>query len=285
MLYTEKTISSFPVAIGTSLSLESVFEGRLSPYDASREIPNKVNIAHYSESWFNLTTLFRNLIGALPNDAIFNTTPDGLARDLYEEIEVIESLHLNEGNNVCKPFFYVGTYNRVVSKYSNKKVIFRQSNTDKQKLYESKLKETIKLFSKYYPEKLVTIDSSIKPKTPAANAIIMSHIPYDLVSHSNFKRFDLLESHTGKLKTKYEFSGKYQPLGSETMDQLPFLEKLLMVFGDKIMIVPADIRIRRLLLEIAKNREWTPYTTEAKVNYFIDADIKEPYLKQWLLSL
>ena len=113
----------------------------------------------------------------------------------------------------------------------------------------------------------------------------MSHIPYDLVSHSNFKRFDLLESHTGKLKTKYEFSGKYQPLGSESMDQLPFLEKLLMVFGDKIMVVPADIRIRRLLLEIAKNREWTPYTTEAKVNYFIDADIKEPYLKQWLLSL
>ncbi len=58
-----------------------------------------------------------------------------------------------------------------------------------------------------------------------------------------------------------------------------------MVFGDKIMIAPADIRIRRLLVEIAKNREWTPYTTEAKVNYFIDADIKEPYVKEWLLGL
>ena len=40
-----------------------------------------------------------------------------------------------------------------------------------------------------------------------------------------------------------------------------------------------------MVLDIAKNRDWTPYTTEAKVNYFIEADVAEPYLKEWLLSL
>ena len=285
MFYTDKTISSFPVAIGTSLSLESVFEGRLAPYDAAREIPNKVNISHYSEAWFNINTLFRNLIGALPNDGIFNSTPEGLAHDLYEEIEVITSLFKNEGNGICAPYYYLCSYNKVMTKYTAKKITFRHASTDKQKLFESKYKETVKYLNKLHPELLANLDSSLKPKTNVGNALVLTHIPYDLVSHNNFKRFDLLESHTGKLKTKYEFSGKYQPLGSEIMDQLPFLEKLLMVFGDKIMIVPADIRIRRLLLEIAKNREWTPYTTEAKVNYFIDADIKELYLKEWLMSL
>ena len=285
MFYTDKTISSFPIAIGTSLSLESVFEGRLAPYDAAREIPNKVDLNHYTEAWFNISTLFRNLIGALPGDAIFNVTPEGLAHDLYEELEIITSLFQIEGNNTCIPYFYTGSYNKVLNRYSSKKIVFRQSNTDKQKLFESKFKETIKHFIKLFPDLLVSIDSSLKPKTSTSSALVLTHIPYDLVSHSNFHRFDLLESHTGKLKTKYEFSSKYYPLGDEKLDQLPFLEKLLMVFGDKIMIAPADIRIRRLLVEIAKNREWTPYTTEAKVNYFIDADIKEPYVKEWLLGL
>ena len=40
-----------------------------------------------------------------------------------------------------------------------------------------------------------------------------------------------------------------------------------------------------MILDIAKNRDWTPYTSETKVNYFIENDITEPYLRNWLLSL
>lgn len=284
MYLTERTISSFPISIGTSLSLESVFTGRLAPYDPSRQIPQHINITHYQEAWFNISTLYRNLIGALPNDSKITATPMALGSDLLEELEVILSLFKNEGTDICKPYFYFCTYDRVINKYSNKKIQFRQNKTDKQKEYEHKYSETVKYIIKN-SDIIKKLDSNIKPVISGAKSIIMTHNPYDLISHSNFGHLDLLESHTGKLKSKYEFSSKYHPLGDEKLDFMPFMEKLLFVFGDKIFIEPSDIKLRRLIVEIAKNREWTPYTTEAKVNYFIENDIQEPYLKNWLLSL
>lgn len=280
-----KTISSFPVAIGTSLSLESIFEGRLEPYDATRKIPNKINISKYKEIWFNIATIFRNLIGAMPNDTIFSLTPEALYIELEQELEVLDSIFLNEGLGTCKPYYYYSTYEHLYKKYAHKKIQFRSSNTDKQKLYDSKYTDTIKLMLKHNPDRLIEVKNYIKPNIRGATALILTHIPYDLLSYTNFKQLDLLESHTGKLKTRYEFSTKYHPLGDEDLTILPFTEKLLMIFGDKVLITPFDIRVRRILLSIAKEREWTPYTTETKMNYFIDLDIKETYLKEWILSL
>lgn len=284
MLLSERTISSFPISIGTSLSLESLFDARLDPYDPERQIPQRINIAHYQETWFNISTMFRNLIGALPNDAILTVTPEALAIDILEEIEVIQSLFKNEGNNLCVPYFYFCTYDKLIQKYSTKKISFRESKTDKQYIYDAKYKETIRFILKQ-TDIVQQLNSVIRPKQSINKALILTHMPYDLISYTNFKQLDLLESHTGKLKSHFEFSSKYYPIGNEKLDFMPFLEKLLLIFGDKVLIQPFDIRVRRLLVEIAKNREWTPYTTESKVNYCIDLDIKEPYLKQWLLSL
>jgi|JFJP01.1.fsa_nt_gi hypothetical protein len=283
MYLTERTISAFPISIGTSLSLESVFTGRLPPYDPIRQIPQHININHYQESWFNIATLYRNLIGALPNEAKITVKPEALAADILEEIDVITSLYKNEGNDICKPYFYHCTYEKVVSKYSAKKIQFRQIKTEKQKEYERKYAETIKFILKDN-EFIKKFNSDIKPIVNC-KALIMTHVPYDLISYKKFSQLDLLESHTGKLKSRYEFSTKYHPLGDEKLDFMPFLEKLLFIFGDKVFIEPTDIKLRRLIVDIAKNREWTPYTSEEKVNYFIESDIQETYLKNWILSL
>lgn len=280
----EKTISSFPISIGTSLSLESVFVGRLDPYDPERVIPQKINVTNYNEAWFNVATLFRNLVGALPSESIHALSPDAFALSLLQELEVIDSLFKIEGSDICKPYYYYCSYKKMIDNYTRKKIKFRESTTDKQLLYDDKYRKTIQFIEKHYSGRLHSLDSSIKPMQ-RNKAIILTHIPYDLVSYKYFDQLDLLESHTGKLKSRYEFSTKYHSLGEEKLDYMPFLEKLLMIFGDKILIQPADIKIRRSIVEIAKNREWTPYTTEAKVNYYIENDIKEPYFKNWLLSL
>ena len=285
MLLSEKTISAFPLSIGTSLSLESVFAGRLAPYDPARTIPSHVNINDYTEIWFNLATLFRNLIGALPSDAIFSITPEAFAVELLEELEIIDSIFKNEGHGICRPFYYICSYTKVANEYTHKKIRFRESTTDKQKLFDDKYKRTVKAILAMQPTILKQLNSTIKPETTQAKGLIVTHIPYDLVSHTKFAKLDLLESHTGKLKSKYEFSSKYHPIGEDKLDFLPFSEKLLMLFGDKVFIHPFDIRVRKMVLDIARNRDWTPYTTEAKVNYFIENDITEPYLRNWLLSL
>ena len=124
----------------------------------------------------------------------------------------------------------------------------------------------------------------IKPNG-RSNALIITHIPYDLLSYVNFNRLDLLESHTGKLKPKHLWNTKYYPVGDRSMDILPFTRKLLMVFGDKVLIHPSEYKLRSLVLDIAENRKWNPATTEAKQIQDFELDIKEPFVLQVLKSL
>ena len=62
-LYT-RTISAFPISVGTSLALESLFAPRLETIDPERKF-ERVDVTKYSEVWINLSTLFRNIVGAV----------------------------------------------------------------------------------------------------------------------------------------------------------------------------------------------------------------------------
>lgn len=65
-----RTVSAFPLSVGTSLALESVFNGVQEPIDPNRVIPQKVEINNYDAFWINVGTLFRNLYNALNKDSI-----------------------------------------------------------------------------------------------------------------------------------------------------------------------------------------------------------------------
>jgi len=42
-----RTVSAFPISIGTSLAFESVFFPRQPSYDPERQIPNRVEVTQY----------------------------------------------------------------------------------------------------------------------------------------------------------------------------------------------------------------------------------------------
>jgi hypothetical protein len=115
--------------------------------------------------------------------------------------------------------------------------------------------------------------------------MIITHYPYDLLSHTKFSALDLLESNTGKLKSRYQWSSKYYPVGDVDMKVLPFTRKLLLVFGDRILIQPFDMKLRRLILEIADKRKWTSLTTDAKIMQDFELDIREPFVLQFMKKL
>lgn len=285
-IFSDKAVSSFPIAIGTSMALESLFQGRIAPYDPNREIPNKINIGNYSEAWFNLSTLFRNLISALPSKAIDYVSPKDIARELAEEMEMIQDLFRIEGTGLIQPRFFVTTYNDVRKKYSAKKIVFREPTTSLQKVTETKYLNSVGILLKEYEGLVTELSSSdLNPYTRQGKAFIVTHLTYDLTSYSNFNKFDLLESHTGKLKTRKEFSQRYLPIGKTKLDNFPFSKRFLMVFGDRTMIHPAFIKIRRMLVDIAEKRKFTPFTTKSKVDYYIKSDVKEELVKRWLLDL
>lgn len=278
-----RATSGFPLSIGTSLALESLFNPRSTPYDPNREIPNVININNYNEIYFNISTLFRNLTGSVDKKVFLNISVIELAEVLEFELELINDIFRNEGNNVCKPIYYNIDYDSIAEKLLIKKVVTRIDNTEYQKYYNDIFNKTLKLI-KRNNKNILEIEDLIKPSN-RNSSLIVSHYAYDLLSEKNFKQLDLLESHTGKLKHLVEFNSKYYPITEKNLSHLPFNKKLLYIFGDKTFIKPSDIRLRLQILETSIKRKWTPATTKEKILFDLDLDIKEPYVLAWIKSL
>lgn len=272
----ERAMSAFPVSIGTSLALESIFPPRQPAYDESRVIPNKIEITKYQEFWININTLFRNFIGSIDKNTFLTTSPGEMAQVLYGEIGVIKSLLTVEGKGVCRAVFYACTYDKQYKGHQHKAVMFRHDNTDYQKAvaaaymkvvgYLAKMDDSVKLL-----DDTLTPDKKIK-------ALILTHYPYDLVSAHNFDKLDLIESNTGKLKTRAQWWTKYYKLPGAELNTLPFNDKLLKIFGDHVMFQPMDIRFRRMIYDVSVQRRWTPFTTIAKMNMDVELTFKDKFM-------
>lgn len=271
-LYTRQT-SAFPLSIGTSLALESVFPGRQPAYDTARKIPQVVSLSQYDECWINLETLLRNIEGSVKRPRFMECTPQHVAEILNTEIEIIESLFQVEGAGVCQPVFYVSSFKSLRARRAGK-VLFRESATTIQKEYDLKVDKVLKLLNKQ-TDKIRMLDSDLR-SPQKTSALILSHYPYDLTSYEYFRKLDLLESHTGILKERPRWNSKYAPVGKESLEHLPFLEHLLLIFGDRHLIEPQSFKTRTRVLEISVKDKWTPYTRLDKIKTAYREHITHP---------
>ena len=277
-----RAISAFPISIATSLAMESLFKPQLTPYDPDRQIPNIVDVTKYSEIWINAQTLFRNMVGAMNKEALMQTSETEFRDAILQEMEVINSLFQIEGQGLCKPRYYYCDYKHLYTK-TDKAIRFREDKTEGQKFLRYKLDVTMELLNKY-TEDLRKFDSEVLPSS-RSTSMILTHIPYDLLSSKRFTKLDLLESNTGRLKPRNMWYSKYYPIGDADMSIFPFTRKLLLVFGDKAQIQPSDMKLRKLIHEIAVKRKWTPATTSEKIKFDFELDIKEPYILEFLFKL
>lgn len=278
-----RAMSGFPLSIGTSIAFESLFAPRQDPYDPNRELPPHIDILNYSEVYINVSTLFRNLIGAVKKEVFLHSNEFELKAALTEEIDIINSLLNNEGNGVCRPTYYFDNYKDFDNYCSKHKIMLRVENTDYQKYYKDKLVKTLRLLLKETDD-VLEYNSGLLPKF-RTKSLIISHIPFDLLSNNKFEKLDLLETHTGKLKEKYEWCTKYYPLGDSSLLHLPFNKLLLSLFGDKIHIHPSLYKLRKLIYDISVSRKWTPVTTTAKIKQDFALDVKEHYVLEYLNKL
>ena len=278
-----RVVSAFPLSVATSLALESVLTGPNPTIDPERQIPQQVDINRYNEFYINLSTLYRNIVGSINKEDLIKVGPKALKETLLFEMEMIESIFKNEGNNIVKPIFYASQYKEALSKARHPHAIFRSENTEKQKAYRRMHDETISLFlkSRQASDTLKIFDSTIKP-TFKPKALILTHIPYDLLSHTKFEYLDLIESHTGVLKNKNQFYTKYHE--GKVLNQIPFNVGFLQVFGDSEFYKPFDIRIRKTLMEFATQWRWTQVSTTAKLIQDLD-NLKDHYLRETLKTM
>ena len=276
-----RTISSFPLSIGTALAFESIFKGTLPVYDPQRQIPDQVDIGTYNSFWINTTTLMRNILGAIPTDAQKRVQPDELAETLQNEVIFIQNLIETQSLQQCQPIFYHATYKKLLkSLFTAQYIKFRTPTTPNQIAYQQLLDKAYTLFEKETSIDLYETNDHLEPTKTNNTALILTHQPYDLTNYKDFMKLDLIESHTGKLKSRKDWATKYYPIPETDMFFLPFTRKLLMIFGDHVLIKPMDIKYRRLILEVGRNNKWTPLTTEAKIRMDMDRQIMEKFLIQ-----
>lgn len=268
----ERSLSAYPLSVGTSLAFESLFPTTNPSIDPDRVIPNKVNMTEYQELWINVGTLTRNMIGSLSKEGALRVTSPQLTSALLMEIDVITSICKNEGGSRVKPIFYVSNYVKVQKKASQY-VKLRTDDTPIQKIYHALYEQAIKgVFKETGPTTQMRIFDSDIGVTPIdskdyvstkTKAVIMTHIAWDLTSHKHFDKLDLIESHTGVLKPRQTWYTKYQ--GGKELPMIPFMSGFLCVFGDSEHFRPIDIRLRRDLVELANECKWTQVTTKDKI--------------------
>ncbi len=96
--------------------------------------------------------------------------------------------------------------------------------------------------------------NNVSGKTTHRNAIMMSHIATDFHISIKFKKFIILESHTGKWKKTYEMNKK---VFGDRYASIPFYPITHTCLGDKNILKPhLGIAQKKELLELASKDNW-----------------------------
>jgi len=277
-LYSRK-MSSIPVSIGTSMALESIFIGTHPPYDPERKIPQKIILSNYQECWFNVETLIRNISSSVERSQYLDCKPQHILEILLGEIEIINSIFQIEGNGICKPVFYFCTYQSLLGRNV---VELRKSTTVIQKSYDLKADTVIKQLNRQ-SDTIFKFDSDLRG-SHRPSILILTHYPYDLTSHGHFRKMDLLESHTGLLKSKHQWNTKYAEFGQLSLRHLPFHREILLIFGDHHQVAPQSRKIRQMVYDISIQYKWSPFTTLERIRESYRSSITHPLDLQYILS-
>ena len=254
-LFKEKETSSFPVAIGTGLALESMFDPVIDPYDPDREIPNKVELKDYKYHIWNIYTIIRNLLHSVDEkDKISLITDKNFTKELNQEIDTLVNLYNNTDLTVV---IFIPDYDKVMDSFNKHKV----SEFTKPMVELLAVRDYLK---NYTPDGLInTITGGFNIPRMEGNILLTTHLTVDLLNQHN--KITLLESNTGKVKSKYEWYTKYHPIGKRDLDTIPMVEEVLYILGDHNMVIPAPLTTRLELYQVAIDRRWTSKTTREKI--------------------
>ena len=244
-----KIVSAYPISIGSSYVLESLFPTDVKPYDPKRIIPNRVDNTYYKHYW-NLSTLIRNLLSSYSIPLKDMITFDiSLLRDiLISEIDIIVDIYKDrEDSNIEPVFYYTTPIKKGLGRFKNYSII-----RPKAALLTAVLKYTNDIVSGLNTNTKLTIGTE--------KSLLTTHLNSDIISNISKPNMHLLESYTGVLKKRKDFATRYYKVPNTYMGRLPFNELLWYLMGDKIEVKPYPIKTRKAILELANKRIWNHNT-------------------------
>lgn len=281
-LFPSMTSSGFPLSMGTSLAMESVFRPTEPVYDQERKIPNQVRLELYDSMWFNIATLYRNITSAISKEDLAGATPQKVAQVIMNEVDVLNQLFNSHAGPSVVPKYYYSHYKELKA-ISAPGFSLRPRTTESQKFLDNLYEGTLKILNDA-TDSIVVFKDAPKPDR-YEKSLILTHHAYDLIHHDKFDVLELLESNTGVLKSRARWNTKYTAMAGEDLSFLPFNRKILLLFGDRVQIAPYPAKLRKSILEIGRKAEWNPMTTIDRVAMTIQLYSTDLFAKEVITKL
>ena len=250
----ERAQSSFPVSLPTGLALETLFDPIMERVDNERQV-EKIDVTTYDLFLVNIDTLIRNILNSVPTAELYKLNMIHVCDTLLAEIAWMTDFC--ESNGIPIQFYY-NTYKYVHDLYDKDHRV-RKPTTDKQLYLDGIYKYCQKKLAKQ--DNVIQTGNDIKVKD-VRTVLIFTHIPWDLLSHRHYSQMDLLESHTGLIKTRKDWNSKYYKMHDFDFSFLPFFEHLLVTFGDNAMFKPASVQERTDLYNVLRKKNVHPLMSE-----------------------
>lgn len=258
-----RATNSSGVSVGTSLALETILHN-WPIFDLERVAPDKVSLHKYSRVWINLRTIARNLHNSVSSEYKETLRPTDLGEAIAEEAWTVAQAIMQASSNSVQATVYWPKYEQLEKAFPTASI--RKPNTDKQKAIDKLMHEALNHAERSLETNHRThyrkVNLKIDPGS-YASTLMLTHMPVDLLSAKRFGNLELLESHTGLVKTKNQWYTKLY--GGKALSTIPFCEMSLQVFGDDHSFHPMNIAVKREVLSIAQTNNWSWMTTEGKI--------------------
>ena len=265
-----------PVSIATALALESAM-GLSEDHPEHKQKPPLQSV---DALWVNLRTLIRNIMGAIPTQDQDKVFPDPLLDALTAELRIIASAVQMNTQRRCKLVPYVQSYHSLKSQYKN--CFIREPKTPKQEFFAELESNVLRRIPEMHLD-MAVVQSDMKLPQNSDDALIITHMPLDLLSRYEFSRLRLLESHTGKVKAYTSWNSKLT--GGKELSRMPFNHVTLQFFGDGVHFNTFPMKEKKQIIELAEARRWNPTTSLDKMRMDINAEPLHPTFKAILLSM
>ena len=272
MTNTVRELGNYALSIGTSNALEKFFSPR------GPDI--KINYQQFDSLWINIETLIRNIVDAYPSEALEVIKVNDVVEALFEELEAIQTIVMNEGDSKVALVVYIDDVSERRWVFPNAE--WRKASTARQQRIATLNELSLRQSVAYIREKKMPL--SVIRRRPFYDGIkvaILTHHPHNLLWSSSFSQLTLLESYTGTLKQKHQWNSKLK--GVSEKDAIPFNALTLQVIGDKELFAGESRIIVKELKKLAENANWTKVTTREKVVNDVrtkgNAALKEVYNK------
>jgi len=234
---------SLAFSIGTAMPLESAIFTENSKVETL---------------WVNVRTLVRNFVNSIEN-------PERYSRqDLLENFisEIQDILSLLEQQNVEVVYYTTAPPRRLERIFRWAKV--KIPKTPKQAFLADIEEMAIDMAKRSIPDSLLKEFVVRLNGDRSKFTHILTSYPVDLLSHYEFGKLILLESHTGETKGRYEWIKKLNK--DPKYFHLPFNTLTLQVLGDRSAnFYAAKPSVKNELLDIAASGKWTPLTSMTKI--------------------